>query len=226
MLTMIQAVLFDLDGTLLDTAQDIVAAVNDVLVYHGQTPKNFNIIRPMIGIGTDEMVRNCFGMKPTDPYYKLIKQHILSTYQNRLYQLTDFFPGIRDTLQYLHRHQIPWGVVTNKPNWLAKPLLSRACENFPPHCLVARETLLVRKPQPEPLWYACAQLGVAHQNCVYIGDAKSDIIAAKNARMQSVAAAYGYISQHETPNQWQADHVIYSGHELKHWLIPRLMFDL
>jgi phosphoglycolate phosphatase len=222
---MIQAVLFDLDGTLLDTAQDIVAAVNDVLVYHGQTPKEFNTIRPMIGIGTDEMVRGCFGMKPNDPYYKLIKQHILSTYQNRLFQLTDFFPGIRDTLQYLHQYKIPWGVVTNKPHWLAKPLLSRACEEFPPHCLVARETLLVRKPQPEPLWYACSQLAVAPQNSVYIGDAKSDIIAAKNARMQSVAAAYGYISQHETPSQWQADHVIYSGHELKHWLIPRLMLD-
>ena len=157
--------------------------------------------------------------------FLLVKQHILSAYQNRLYQSTDFFPGIRETLQFLRQHNIPWGVVTNKPHWLAKPLLSQACGEFPPHCLVARETLLVRKPQPEPLWYACSQLAVAHQNSVYIGDAKSDIIAAKNARMQSVAAAYGYISKQESPSNWEADHVIYSGHELKHWLLPRLMLD-
>lgn len=218
----LEAVFFDLDGTLLDTAKDLVHAVNTVLVYHAHRPRPYEFIRPLIGAGTDIIVSHCFNITPEDPRFKLYKQHIFAAYQQRLCQDTDFFPGMRDVLTTLHAANIPWGVVTNKPYWLAQPLLQALSAEFPYHCLIGRETLLTRKPNAEPLLYACHTTGVAAQNSVYIGDAKSDIIAAKNARMQSVAAAYGYINHQETPASWQADHVIHSGYDLLAWLQPRL----
>lgn len=218
----LEAVFFDLDGTLLDTAKDLVQAVNDVLVYHARRPLPYAFIRPLIGAGTDEIVKACFATTAQDPRFKLYKQHIFTAYQQRLCQETDFFPGLRDVLQLLSEAEIPWGVITNKPFWLAEPLLASLSASFPYHCLIGRETLLSRKPSAEPLLYACHTTGVAAQNSVYIGDAKNDIIAAKNARMQSIAAAYGYINHQETPAAWQADHVIHSGYDLLTWLQPRL----
>lgn len=226
MITMLDAVFFDLDGTLLDTARDLTTATNAVLVYHGLPTKSYEFIRPLIGGGTHQIITRCFDIAPQEKRYLLYRQQLLEAYQQTLAQQTCFFPGIPEVLDLLEQHDTPWGIITNKPYWLAQPLLEQLNHKYFCHCLIGREILLTQKPSPEPLLYACQAARVAAQNSVYIGDAKSDIIAAKRANMQSIAAVYGYIDHNDQPHSWEADHMIDSATDLLTWLSPRLNNNL
>ena len=219
---MLEAVFFDLDGTLLDTAQDLATATNAVLVYHGLPTQSFESIRPLIGGGTRHIITACFNIEPHHKHYTLYRQQLLEAYQQILAKETRFFPGMREVLDLLRQKNTPWGIITNKPYWLAEPLLRQINDEHFCHCLIGRETLRSHKPNPEPLLYACHTTRVAAQNSVYIGDAKSDIMAAKQAKKHSVAAAYGYVDHNDQPHLWNADHIIHSAHDLFAWLLPRL----
>lgn len=218
----LEAVFFDLDGTLLDTAEDIAEATNRILIYHGFKSKPFTFIRPLIGGGTPRIITGCFDIDNQHPNYNEYRQQLLQSYQQILVNKTQFFPGMLQVLDVLRQQRIPWGIITNKPYWLAKPLLEKILDGNHCHCLIGRETLLHKKPDPEPLRYACQLTGVTAKNSVYIGDAKSDIIAAKKANMQNIAAVYGYIDPDDKPLLWDADHIIHTAHDLLPWLNERM----
>ncbi len=219
----IQAVFFDLDGTLLDTATDLAHATNRVLVHHGKKSKPLYFIRPLVGGGTASIITNTFDISLKDPKYNQIKQELLQAYQQLLTQNTHLFPGIREVLGLLNQQHVPWGIITNKPTWLAQPLVQHLQHELAHHGLVGRETLPYCKPHPLPLRYACRNIHqIAHQRCVYVGDAKTDIMAAKAAGMFGIAAAYGYIAQTDNPENWQADYIIQSAYDLIPWLEPRI----
>lgn len=219
----IQAVFFDLDGTLLDTADDIANATNRVLVHHGLAPRPLTEIRPFIGGGITSILTNLFTHPPKQISTALLRQQILQSYQQSMLQHTQLFNGMIDVLTLLQTQQVPWGIITSKPAWLAEPLIAAIKELMSAAILVGRETLPVAKPHPLPLTYAARHLPqIAHQHCVYIGDAKTDIQAAQAAGMQSIAAAYGYILPQDHPKNWGADYIIDTPYDLIPWLKSRV----
>lgn len=215
----ISAVLFDLDGTLLDTAPDLALALNIVLEKHNYPKVPFTKIRPIASTGTRGLLQLGFGIDENDPRYPLLREQFLNAYHEHLYDRTTVFNGIELVLQHLEKQQMPWGVVTNKPADLAKQLLDKF--NLLPTCacIIGGDTLPKRKPDPEPLFHACDIIGRHVSECVYIGDAERDIEAAKRANMVSIAALYGYIANDENPQLWQADHYIEEPQEIIHWLM-------
>lgn len=220
---LLQAVFFDLDGTLLDTATDIATATNQVLVHHQLKPQPVEYIRPLVGQGVGEIIKKLFFLEPDSDKFSQIRHQILAAYQQVMLQETKPFPGIDNVLTLLNQHSIPWGIITNKPMWLAQPLVDRIEHLLNYHLLIGREVLPFAKPHPLPLNYACQQIKhITPRHCVYVGDAKTDILAAKAAGMQSIAAAYGYILPEDDPKKWQADYLITSPDDLLTWLQTRL----
>lgn len=204
----ITTLLFDLDGTLLDTAPDLAKALNVVLENHQRQPLPFTKIRPYSSTGTRGLLGLGFQIKETDPGYANLREQFLAAYHEHLFDGTSIFPGIEKVLQHLDNFNIPWGVVTNKPENLAKQLLNRF--NLAEHCgcVIGGDTLTKRKPDPEPLLHACELLNCDPAESIYIGDAERDIEAAKSANIPSVVALYGYIGENENPQKWNADYYI------------------
>jgi 2-phosphoglycolate phosphatase len=206
-------VLFDLDGTLLDTAPDLATALNIVLQQQGRTPLPLSQIRPWCSEGSKGLLKLGFDINDQHPNFPQLRSDFLHAYQQHIHENTVIFSGMLTTLHYLVGRHIPWGIVTNKPITLARELLS----NFElPGCqsLVGGDSLATRKPDPEPLLYACQQLGCAPVDCVYIGDAHCDIEAAKRAEMHSIAALYGYRLPDDQPQHWHADFYIDSPRDI------------
>lgn len=214
----ISAVLFDLDGTLLDTAPDLALALNIVLEKHRFPTLPFHEIRPLASTGTRGLLNLGFGIEETDPKYSLLREQFLHVYHDHIKDGTQIFPGIENLLQHLEKNNLPWGVVTNKPAVLAKQLLEHFQLSQRCACIIGGDTLAKRKPDPEPLLHACELMGKSTQQCVYVGDAERDIEAAKRANMISIAALYGYIAGHEDPKAWQADHYVDHPQDIIYWL--------
>lgn len=211
----VNAVLFDLDGTLLNTAPDLAAAANAVLATHGKPSKK----QLSYSAGcTNRMIATAFNIDNNHPQFSLYRQQLIQSYQMQIARHTRLFPGIKDSLQLLKEKNVPWGIVTSKFFWLAQQLLDHLQLEFQPDCLIGRETLPFQKPHPLPLDYACRILGVSPAHCIYVGDAASDIVAAKSANMRSIAAAYGYLSATESVENWGADHIIYRPEALATYL--------
>ncbi len=202
----LRAVLFDLDGTLLDTAPDFVTAVNLLRAEHGREPLPGEPIRRTVSHGARALVRLAFGIGEEDPAFEPLRQRLLALYEAHLLVDTVPFPGIAELLQALAARGIRWGVVTNKPNYLAEPLLARARLEPPADVLVCPDHVSRTKPDPEPLLLACARLGCAVTEAVYVGDHARDIQAGRNAGMRTIAATYGYLEPDEAVTQWQADY--------------------
>ena len=213
------AVLFDLDGTLLDTAPDLGAAANHVLAQIGKAPLSDFVIRQTASDGALALIKA--GLSETEQAehdLTILRQQLLDHYVQHLYIGTRPYDGMVELITWLNNHAIPWGVVTNKPAFLTDPLLALVTEL--PNCAVAvsADTLPLRKPHPEPLWHACEQIGVAAKDCLYIGDHIRDIEAGRNAGMTTAIAAWGYIAENERLTDWLADVEMADPHSLLAWL--------
>ena len=209
--TSIECVLFDLDGTLIDTAPDFVAVVKQLLAEHGKPPLSRDSIYHTVSDGARALVKLAFGIDEDHAEFVELTQRLLHLYYQQL-QVTDaaLYPGLDGLLAKLERQQIPWGIVTNKPEKYTSLLLDKL--NLRSRCgtLVCPDHVSQRKPHPEPILLACRQLGVGTERTGYIGDHRRDIEAAKNADVIAIAAAYGYIARHTKKEQWMADFILHS----------------
>ena len=215
----VKAVLFDLDGTLLDTAGDMGAAANHVITALGLPPLSAEVLSRTTSDGAYALLQA--GIQPA-----LIEQHgleqlrrrMLAFYGENLCRHTRPYDGVAELLGWLDQRRIPWGVVTNKPAALTEPLLAGLPLFAGCGVTVSADTLPQKKPHPAPLLHAAGRLAVAAAQCVYVGDHRRDIEAGRAAGMVTIAAAWGYISAGEHPDDWRADHRLDSVPALQHWL--------
>lgn len=204
----VAGVLFDLDGTLLDTADDLGAALNHVLVSHGLPIVAAEKYRPVASDGAKGLLELGFGKRISDFDFMALRAQFLDYYENNIATHTTLYPGVAQLLQTLESQQIPWAIVTNKPEGLTQKLLPHYLEFNQCAVMVGGDTLTKRKPDPAPLLHACNMMKVAPQKCFYVGDALRDIAAGNSAKMTTFIAQWGYILPDEDCNAWQADHSI------------------
>ena len=214
----LKTVLFDLDGTLADTAPDLADALNAVLSMNGKTPLPFEQIRPVVSHGGIALVRLGFGIEPDHPDFESLRQQLLEIYANGIANKTQLFPGMDELLSSIETAGMNWGVVTNKPTWLTVPLLDALKLTHRATSIVSGDTLAERKPHPSPLLYACEQAGSHSMECIYVGDAERDIVAGHRAGMKTVVALFGYIGRDDRPETWGADALLESPQHIKEWL--------
>jgi len=207
------ALLLDLDGTLLDTAPDMAAALNGLLSEEGREMLPFEAIRPQVSHGAAGLVRLAFGALEDGEANRLRKRFVL-IYREALSAGTRLFPGFEAVLGTLEARGTPWGIVTNKPGWLTTPLLEDLGLAGRPACVVCGDTLAERKPHPAPLLHAAALIGLDPGRCVYVGDAERDIVAGRAAGMRTVAVRFGYLGPDEDPAQWAPDEIVAAPGEL------------
>lgn len=214
----IRAVLFDLDGTLLDTAPDMIGAMNALRAAERLPPLDYEAARAQVSHGSNGLMRIAFPDTEGEEFERL-RDRFLELYRERLADETDFFPGGAAMLAQLESAALPWGIVTNKPGWLAEPLLAELALDRRMACLVSGDTLPVRKPHPLPLLHAAESIGIAPAACVYVGDALRDIEAARAAGMRPVVASFGYVSAADEHHLWPAEAWIDTPGALIDWLV-------
>lgn len=210
----IRAILFDLDGTLIDSAPDLGAAADQMRVARGLPSLPIADYRPFAGSGARGMLRVAFGMQPEDAEFPTMREEFFQNYERRMTQDTTVFDGVSDMLASIVARQLHWGVVTNKSKRFTEPLSRQMALFASAGAVVSGDTTPHAKPHPEPLLEAARRIGVAPQDCVYVGDDERDIIAGKAAGMHTVAAVYGYLGEKQSVAHWEADDVINSPHEL------------
>lgn len=215
---MIKAVLFDLDGTFADTAPDLAAALNQVLVEEGKSTLPLETIRPVVSHGGIALIRLGFNFDEQHIEFERLKKRLLAIYQNNISTLTTVFDGINELLETLEHRQIAWGIVTNKPAWLTDPLMQQMGYTNRAATIVSGDTTKERKPHPEPLFYACREIDCQPYECLYIGDAERDIIAGNAAGMTTLTALFGYIEASDIPENWGADAMIEHPKEIEAFL--------
>ena len=211
------AVLFDLDGTLLDTAPDLVFALNKLREECGLPELPLSMIRPVISYGSKAMIKKVLDIDEDDPNFASLRERFLALYQKHLADSTQLFPHIENVLIHLEAHHIPWGIVTNKMTRHTLAILKALRMDHRPLCIVCGDTLPTYKPDPAPIVYACELLKQDPKNCIYVGDSVNDVIASKAAGTKSLVAMYGYIGSDENPLTWQADGYIHQPTELIDW---------
>ena len=206
-------VLFDLDGTLVDTAPDMVAVLQDMQQAHGYEPVSYAYGRSNVSNGARGLLRIGFPDIDDVERSSMVSEYI-ERYAERLCELTVVFAGLDRLLDALDEADCPWGVVTNKPEHLTGPLLEELGLANRSACTVAGDTLPVRKPQPEPLLHGCDMAGVEAHRAIYVGDAARDIEAGLRAGTATIAAGYGYITADDDPREWGADMIAVDTEEL------------
>lgn len=223
--TRLRAVLFDLDGTLLDTAPDLVTAVNRLRAEHAMGPLPFSMIRATVSHGARALVSLGFGVTEDAPGFEALRQRLLELYAQHLLAESTPFPGMDSLITMLGMHGIRWGVVTNKPDHLAAPLLAHNTFSPPAAVLVCPDHVSRPKPDPEPLLLACTRLGCTVDEAVYVGDHARDIEAGRNAGMRTIAASYGYLEPGESTAAWGADYEADSVAAIERILFTRFLPD-
>jgi phosphoglycolate phosphatase len=201
------AVLFDLDGTLLDTAPDMAAALNALRRLEGLEPLPFHALRPHVSHGAARLIRIGFDCESGERF-EALRSRFLDLYRADLAVGTRPFEGIDGILRELERQGIAWGVVTNKPGWLTDPLMSALGLHERAGCIVSGDTLPERKPHPMPLLHAAKLLDTDPGDCIYVGDAERDIQAGRAAGMKTLVAGFGYLSGDDDPSSWLADAIL------------------
>lgn len=215
-----EAILFDLDGTLLDTAPEFTHCLNLLLSQAGLPLVSEASLRSSVSYGAKGMVEFGFKITELDERYQAIKDQFLSLYAKDIGSKTHFFPGIVNLLERLKRLGLPWAIVTNKPEQFTLPLLEKFAPLQQASCVVAGDTLKTQKPDPAPLLHACQQLAVNPKHCWYVGDAKTDQEASQKAGMRCAIAHYGYIPPTEDALTWQADFDAFTPNEIEKLLTP------
>jgi phosphoglycolate phosphatase len=197
-------VLFDLDGTLVDTAPDLVAVLNRLLAEHGAAPAAYAIARNEASNGALGLIRLGFGAALTAERRSALRARFLDIYAHNVYLKSRLFIGIPTLINEILDTR-PWGIVTNKPHALTVPLLEQLGLAKLAGCIVSGDSIAERKPHPAPLLLAAQKLGLDPAECIYVGDAARDIQAGRAAGMRTVAALWGYIRPDEDPARWAAD---------------------
>ncbi len=200
-----RAILFDLDGTLVDTAPDLVRALNTVLAAHARPELQVDALRHEASNGSRGMLRAGFDLAPGDPGYADLQQQFLQAYSQTLCQESRVFQGIEALLERLDQAGLAWGIVTNKPVWLARPLVSQL--GLKPAVMLGGDSGSRPKPAADTLELACAHLRLSPPQCLYVGDAKRDIDAGRGAGMRTICAAFGYLAPDDDPTLWGADQI-------------------
>jgi N-acetyl-D-muramate 6-phosphate phosphatase len=214
----IRTVLFDLDGTLVDSAPDLAGAANELLLEHGHPALPYEHLRPMVGAGARGMVGLAFGVKPADEGYEALKARFLALYAKRLLHSTTVFEGVWPLLDRLEQHGLGWGIVTNKAYHLALAVSEGVGLHPRAGVLIGGDSTPYAKPHPEPLLEACRRLQADPATCAYVGDDLRDIQAGRAAGMATLAAGWGYLGQGEPIHEWGADSLLEQPQGLLQWL--------
>lgn len=216
----VHAVLFDLDGTLVDSALDLGGAGNDLRERRGLPPLPLEVFRPLTGTGARGMLRVALGTTPEDADFEALKDEYLAIYATRLTRLTRVFDAMAPVLDALDAAGLPWGIVTNKHSRFAEPVVAGTGLATRSRVLVCGDTTARAKPFPDPLLEAARRLAVDPAHCLYVGDDLRDIQAGQAAGMGTVAAAWGYLGDGEPIEAWGADHLARTPAGLLEALLP------
>lgn len=206
----LKSLLLDLDGTLVDTAPDMVGALDRVLQNHGQAVSDYEISSKLVSNGGKALIEHGFGEQLEDYDTEQLLQEFLSTYKQHVADNSIVYAGMDQVLSWCEERDIAWGVITNKPLHLAKDLLAGLCLLDRCKILLGGDSLPVKKPDPVPLLHASMLLNYAPSQCLYVGDHERDIQAANAAGMDSAVALWGYIQADHTPEDWQAKYLLNS----------------
>ena len=213
----LRAVLFDLDGTLLDTAPDMVGALNTLRREEGLAPLPYEGVRPAVSHGGARVVKVGFP-NATPERAAALQRRFLQIYRDGLSRGTALFPGMDQVLDTLAERRLKSGIVTNKPSWLTDPLLDQLGLHARFDCVVSGDTVAERKPHPLPLLHAAQLAGVAPGECIFVGDAERDVQAAHAAGMPALVANYGYLQADEDSTAWGGDGYLEQARDLLGWL--------
>lgn len=203
-----KALLFDLDGTLLDTAPDFITAVKKQLQIRGGQLLNGDIVRTSVTHGSIGIIETVYDIKQDDPQFDSLKEEFLELYLSNIAEKTQLFAGLQLVLDNCKKQDIPWGIVTNKPLKYTQPLLDALGMAQQSATTICPNHVAQPKPDPEGLLLACSEINLAPADCIYVGDHIRDIQAGKSAGMRTLAAGWGYIEENENPLEWQADWVV------------------
>ncbi len=214
----VRAVLFDLDGTLADTAADLAAALNRVRADRALPALPLATLRPQASHGARGLLAAGFGIGKEHADFALLRDTFLAYYAEAVCDQTTLFPGADRVLAEIERRGLRWGIVTNKAARFTLPVIERLALSARAGAVICGDTTAQSKPHPAPLLAGAAALSAAPEQCVYVGDAERDIIAGRAAGMHTLFAAYGYVGADETPAAWNADGELASLSELLDWL--------
>lgn len=207
-------VLFDLDGTLVDSAPDLAGAANELRALHGKPPLPFQRFRAMVGAGARGMLGVAFDIGPADDQFDALRTEFLRLYEQRMTRETHVFDLMQPVLDALDAAGRPWGIVTNKATRFTEPLARALGLDARAAVIVCGDTTSHAKPHPEPLLEAARRAGMAPADCVYVGDDLRDVQAGRAAGMTTIAVTWGYLGVGEPVQAWQADHVVDSAGQL------------
>ncbi|WP_114637519.1 HAD family hydrolase [Polynucleobacter necessarius] len=213
-------IFFDLDGTLADTAPDLVAATNQLLVARNLVPKPYEFLRPYASAGARGLLEGAFGINPEHADFIPLRDEFFSNYEKALLVESKLFDDMHHLLDAMDEAKLPWGIVTNKSHRFTNPLVELMGLSHRSASTVSGDTTPYSKPHPEPILHAARVANIDPTKSLYVGDDIRDVIAGKAAEMKTVAAAYGYCGCKEAPEAWGADFVIYSPLDLMQIIFP------
>jgi len=216
-----KGIFFDLDGTLADTAPDLVAAANQLLITRNLPAMQYEVLRPRASAGARGLIKGAFGIDTDHPDFIPLRDEFFSNYEKALLVNSIIFDGIDHLLDQLDRAKLPWGIVTNKSERFTNPLTELMGLRQRAVSTVSGDTTPHSKPHPEPILHAARLANIDPTKSVYVGDDIRDIVAGKAAGMRTIAAAYGYCGCEEPPEAWGADYLVYHPKELLEIIFPQ-----
>ena len=214
-----RALLFDLDGTLADTAPDLAGALNTLLAELGRPALPFVAIRHHVSHGARAMIEFALDLCPDDDGYAPLHRRFLEIYSAGIADQTRLFDGMEELLLAAEAHGMPWGVVTNKPARMTDPLMAALGLTARAGCIVSGDTTAHSKPHPEPLLHASRLITVPPEACLFVGDAERDIEAGRRAGMPTLVARFGYLGPDDRPDEWGADGIVDRPAEILAWTV-------
>lgn len=214
----LSCVLFDLDGTLLNTAPDLTTALNKALAHFNYPEVSPDSITPYISYGVAAMIERALKQDVSNDIKADILVSLLDYYENHIADYTKMYNGMPELLATLEAKGIPWGVITNKRERMTHPLMLALDLTRRAACIICGDTTAYSKPHPEPMLTACRQIQVIPEKCLYIGDAQHDITAGKAANMKTLAATWGYLKPDDKPQDWGANALIYHPNQILDWI--------
>lgn len=214
----LSCVLFDLDGTLVDTAPELIASLNGALRKFSLPPAAEPLIKPYISFGAAAMIENSVAPETAPELKDQLLESMLNLYETQFAKRSQLVQGMHNTLEYIESRKLKWGIITNKRKRFTMPLVKSLQLDHRASCVVSGDSTPYFKPHPAPMYSGCKNAGVNADECLYIGDAAHDICAGNQANMKTMAALYGYINAVDNPQQWGADVLIQQPADINQWI--------